>query len=104
MSPQADFQPQTIVVKIGTSSLTQPQTGQLALSTIGALVETLTRLRTLGHRIILVSSGAVGVGCVRLGLTERPRAIAIKQAVAAVGQGRLMRPRYRSGEKPGTRD
>jgi glutamate 5-kinase len=41
--------------------------------------------------VILVSSGAVGVGCARLGLTERPRAIALKQAVAAVGQGRLIR-------------
>ncbi|MDY6940756.1 MAG: glutamate 5-kinase [Cyanobacteriota bacterium] len=96
MSPRPDLaqtscKPQTIVVKIGTSSLTQPQTGRLALSTIAALVETLTRLRTSGHRIILVSSGAVGVGCVRLGLLERPRNIAVKQAVAAVGQGRLMR-------------
>ncbi len=81
----------TIVVKIGTSSLTQPQTGQLALSTIATLAETLSYLRRLGHRVILVSSGAVGVGCARLGLTERPRAIALKQAVAAVGQGRLMR-------------
>ncbi|MBD2359844.1 glutamate 5-kinase [Anabaena minutissima FACHB-250] len=81
----------TIVVKIGTSSLTQPQTGQLALSTIATLVETLTYLRQQGHRVILVSSGAVGVGCARLGLTERPKAIALKQAVAAVGQGRLMR-------------
>ncbi|WP_427160030.1 glutamate 5-kinase [Aliinostoc sp. HNIBRCY26] len=81
----------TIVVKIGTSSLTQPQTGQLALSTIATLAETLTHLRQQGHRVILVSSGAVGVGCARLGLTERPKAIALKQAVAAVGQGRLMR-------------
>ncbi|MEA5566524.1 glutamate 5-kinase [Anabaena sp. UHCC 0399] len=81
----------TIVVKIGTSSLTQPQTGQLALSTIATLAETLTYLRQQGHRVILVSSGAVGVGCARLGLTERPKAIALKQAVAAVGQGRLMR-------------
>ncbi|WP_414578918.1 glutamate 5-kinase [Anabaena sp. CCY 9402-a] len=81
----------TIVVKIGTSSLTQPQSGQLALSTIATLVETLTYLRQQGHRVILVSSGAVGVGCARLGLTERPKAIALKQAVAAVGQGRLMR-------------
>ncbi len=81
----------TIVVKIGTSSLTQPKTGQLALSTIATLAETLTHLRCLGHRVILVSSGAVGVGCARLGLTERPKAIALKQAVAAVGQGRLMR-------------
>lgn len=83
--------PQTIVVKIGTSSLTQPETGQLALSTIAALTEILCDLRLQGHRVILVSSGAVGVGCARLGLTERPKAIALKQAVAAVGQGRLMR-------------
>ncbi|OUL20626.1 glutamate 5-kinase [Nostoc sp. T09] len=81
----------TIVVKIGTSSLTQPETGQLALSTIATLAETLSDLRRQGHRVILVSSGAVGVGCARLGLTERPKAIALKQAVAAVGQGRLMR-------------
>ncbi|NEP19111.1 MAG: glutamate 5-kinase, partial [Leptolyngbya sp. SIO4C1] len=45
----------------------------------------------LGNRVILVSSGAVGVGCARLGLTERPKTISMKQAVAAVGQGRLMR-------------
>ncbi|WP_016953512.1 glutamate 5-kinase [Anabaena sp. PCC 7108] len=83
--------PKTIVVKIGTSSLTQPETGQLALSTIATLTETLCNLRHQGHRVILVSSGAVGVGCARLGLTERPKAIALKQAVAAVGQGRLMR-------------
>jgi glutamate 5-kinase len=81
----------TIVVKIGTSSLTHPETGQLALSTIATLAETLSHLRRQGHRVILVSSGAVGVGCARLGLTERPKAIALKQAVAAVGQGRLMR-------------
>ena len=82
---------QTIVVKIGTSSLTQPESRQLALSTIASLVETLTNLRRQGHHTILVSSGAVGVGCARLGLAERPRTIALKQAVAAVGQGRLMR-------------
>ncbi|MBE8967657.1 glutamate 5-kinase [Nostocales cyanobacterium LEGE 12452] len=81
----------TIVIKIGTSSLTQPETGQLALSTIATLAETLCNLRRQGHRVILVSSGAVGVGCARLGLTERPKAIALKQAVAAVGQGRLIR-------------
>lgn len=82
---------QTLVVKIGTSSLTQPQTGLLALSTIATLAETLSQLRRQGHQVILVSSGAVGVGCARLGLTDRPRTIALKQAVAAVGQGRLMR-------------
>lgn len=80
---------QTIVVKIGTSSLTRQ--GQLALSTIAALVETLTQLRHQGHRVVLVTSGAVGVGCARLNLRDRPQKIAMKQAVAAVGQGRLMR-------------
>ena len=82
---------QTIVIKIGTSSLSNPSTGNLALSTIASLVETLSHLRQSGYRVILVSSGAVGVGCARLGLTERPRSMALKQAVAAVGQGRLMR-------------
>ena len=81
---------QTIVVKIGTSSLTQ-LTGQIAIATIASLVETLSCLRSQGHRVVLVSSGAVGVGCARLNLTTRPRKMALKQAVAAVGQGRLMR-------------
>jgi len=82
---------QTIVIKIGTSSLTQPSTGFLALATIANLVETLSQLRRQEYRVILVSSGAIGVGCARLGLKERPTTIAKKQAVAAVGQGRLMR-------------
>ncbi len=81
----------TLVVKIGTSSLTRPDTGYLALATLGRLVETLCQLQRLGHRVILVSSGAVGVGCARLGITQRPKTMALKQAVAAVGQGRLMR-------------
>ena len=84
-----NIQPQTIVVKIGTSSLTKP-TG-IAIATIASLVETLSYLSSQGHRVVLVSSGAVGVGCARLNLAERPRKMALKQAVAAVGQGRLMR-------------
>jgi len=81
----------TLVVKIGTSSLTGTDTPELALSTIATLVETLSRLRRQGAQVVLVSSGAVGVGCRRLNLTERPKTMAMKQAVAAVGQGRLMR-------------
>ncbi len=81
----------TLVIKIGTSSLTQSATGHLQLSTIARLVEVLTALRQAGNRVVLVSSGAVGVGCARLGLVERPRNLSLKQAVAAVGQGRLMR-------------
>lgn len=82
---------QTLVIKIGTSSLTQPETDTLALATIASLVEVIQQLRQQDHRVILVSSGAVGVGCARLGLKERPRTIALKQAIAAIGQGRLMR-------------
>ncbi len=83
-------EPQTLVVKIGTSSLTKA-TGELAIAVIAKLVETLCQLRREGYRVILVSSGAVGVGCARLGFAERPKTMAMKQAVAAVGQGRLMR-------------
>ncbi|MCM1981366.1 glutamate 5-kinase [Lyngbya confervoides] len=82
---------QIIVVKVGTTCLTQPQTGQLSLTTIAGLVETLCQLRQAGHRVILVTSGAVGIGCARLALAERPQSMALKQAIAAVGQGRLMR-------------
>lgn len=88
-------QHQTIVVKIGTSSLTQASDqesgSQLALSVLARLVETLSQLQRQGNRVILVSSGAIGVGCARLGLYERPKTIEQKQAIAAVGQGRLMR-------------
>jgi glutamate 5-kinase len=80
-----------VVVKIGTSSLTDTQGVGLRLAILGPLVEVLTQLRKQGYRIVLVSSGAVGVGCTVLGLHQRPSAIAEKQAVAAVGQGRLMR-------------
>ncbi|MCL2933289.1 MAG: glutamate 5-kinase [Trichodesmium sp. MAG_R03] len=81
----------TIVIKIGTSSLTNSETGNLALSTISSLIETIINLRQQGHKIVLVSSGAVGVGCDLLGLPEKPRNISMKQAIAAIGQGRLMR-------------
>ena len=82
---------ETIVIKIGTSSLTRPETGNLALSTISTLIETIVELRLQNHQVILVSSGAVGVGCGRLNLRERPRNLNLKQAIAAVGQGRLIR-------------
>jgi glutamate 5-kinase len=84
------MKPPVIVIKIGTSSLTRPD-GKLALATIATLIETIADLKHQGYSIILVSSGAVGVGCTRLNLTTKPRLIALKQAAAAVGQGRLIR-------------
>ncbi len=79
-----------LVIKIGTSSLTDGE-GGLRLSVMAAVVEVLTQLRRQGYKVILVTSGAIGVGCARLGLEQRPTTVAEKQAVAAVGQGRLMR-------------
>ena len=51
----------------------------------------LRQVSCVGHKVVIVSSGAIGVGCLRLGLKERPSAIAQKQALAAVGQVHLMR-------------
>ncbi|NLM25629.1 MAG: glutamate 5-kinase [Firmicutes bacterium] len=78
-----------IVVKIGTSSLTY-ENGRLRFDRIERLVREISDLVNEGHQIILVSSGAVGAGLSRLGLTKRPATIPEKQAVAAVGQGLLM--------------
>lgn len=78
-----------IVVKVGTSTLTHA-TGKLNLLRIEKLVRELSDLANQGKDIILVTSGAVGVGVDRLGLKERPKNIPEKQAAAAVGQGILM--------------
>ncbi len=81
-----------LVIKIGTSSLTNAATGAgIRLAILGPLVEVLTELRREHYDVILVTSGAVGVGSVCLGLKQRPSTIAEIQAVAAVGQGRLIR-------------
>lgn len=80
---------QRIVVKVGTSTLTR-DSGALNLYNMDHLARTLSDLRGMGHEIILVSSGAIGVGTGKLGLPERPRELRMKQAVAAVGQCELM--------------
>lgn len=80
---------QRIVVKVGTSTLTR-ENGTLNLHNMDHLARALSDLRGMGHEIILVSSGAIGVGTGKLGLGERPRELRMKQAVAAVGQCELM--------------
>jgi glutamate 5-kinase len=79
-----------IVIKIGSSSLTHPETGSLNLEKMERLVRILTDLRNQGKDVILVTSGAIAVGRKALGLTERPTERSIKQACAAVGQANLM--------------
>ncbi|MDU2065946.1 MAG: glutamate 5-kinase [Sporomusaceae bacterium] len=78
-----------IVVKLGTSTLTY-ENGKLNLFRIEKLVRELADLANQGKEMILVTSGAVGVGMDRLGLIEKPKTIPEKQAAAAVGQGILM--------------
>lgn len=79
-----------IVVKIGSSSLTHPDTGSLNLEKMERLVRILTDLRNQGRDVILVTSGAIAVGRKALGLQERPTKRSVKQACAAVGQANLM--------------
>lgn len=79
-----------IVIKIGSSSLTHPETGRLNLRKIEILVREISDLRNQGKDVILVSSGAIATGVAALGMSEKPKELQVKQACAAVGQARLM--------------
>lgn len=79
-----------IVIKVGSSSLVHPETGETDLLKLEQLVRVLCDLRNQGKDVVLVSSGAIGVGRKALGLNERPKELAQKQACASVGQGMLM--------------
>lgn len=78
-----------IVVKLGTSTLTH-KTGRLNIRRMTNLVKVLADLQNSGKELIIVSSGAIGVGVGKLGLRERPTDTPTKQAAAAVGQCELM--------------
>jgi len=78
-----------IVIKIGTTSLTKSD-GSISPDKIAELVRQVSELKNLGHRVVVVTSGAIAAGFRRLGYQERPVAISAKQAAAAVGQGLLI--------------
>ena len=78
-----------LVIKVGTSTLAH-STGRLNVRRVKALCETLSDLKNAGHEIVLVSSGAIGMGVGKLGLNARPTDMPTKQAAAAVGQCELM--------------
>lgn len=78
-----------IVVKVGTSTLAHP-TGRLNVQRTRAFCEVLSDIKNAGHEVILVSSGAIGMGVGKLGLKSRPEDILTKQAAASVGQCELM--------------
>lgn len=78
-----------IVVKVGTSSLIHPN-GAVNLETFDQLAYTLSALNNQGKELILVSSGAIGVGLNKMHLKKRPTEIGAQQALAAIGQSELM--------------
>ncbi len=78
-----------IVVKVGTSTLAHP-TGRLNVRHVEELVKVLSDLKNAGHEVVLVSSGAIGMGVGKLNLPGKPSDMPTKQAAAAVGQCELM--------------
>ncbi|ODV70557.1 glutamate 5-kinase [Hyphopichia burtonii NRRL Y-1933] len=79
-----------IVIKLGTSSLVDEVTREPRISNMSNIVETVVRLRRAGHKIIIVSSGAIAFGMKRMGLSTKPSKLSEIQALASVGQSRLM--------------
>lgn len=80
---------QRVVIKVGTSTLIRGN-GSIKYQRIDHLARTLSDLKNIGHEIILVSSGAIGIGVGKLGLSRRPNELRMKQAAAAVGQCEMM--------------
>lgn len=78
-----------IVIKVGTSTLAH-STGRLNIRRVEELVKVMSDLKNSGHEVILVSSGAIGMGAGKLSLKGKPSDIPTKQAAAAVGQCELM--------------
>ena len=81
----------TIVVKLGTSSLVDEVTREPRIANISLIVETMVRLRRQGHKIVIVSSGAIACGMKQVGLEEKPANLSAVQALASIGQVRLIR-------------
>ena len=78
-----------IVVKVGSSSLTTAE-GGIDTQRVNLIVDALAKHKNAGHEIVLVSSGAIAAGLSPLGLSARPKDLALQQAVASVGQGLLV--------------
>jgi glutamate 5-kinase len=74
----------TIVIKLGTSSICDEVTHFPLLSTLSLIIETILKLKALGHRVVLVSSGAIGVGLRRMNLPSKPKELAKVQVNKAL--------------------
>lgn len=82
-------QAKRIVIKVGTSTLTH-ENGRVYLARLNKLTEVISDLMNQGKQVILVTSGAIGVGVGKMKLPERPHSIRERQAIAAIGQTELM--------------
>ncbi|RYC61296.1 hypothetical protein CHU98_g4927 [Xylaria longipes] len=82
--------PLTVVIKLGTSSIVDEKTHEPLLSILSLIVETAVKLRKDGHKVVIVSSGAIGVGLRRMDVDRRPKHLSKLQALAAIGQCRLI--------------
>jgi len=79
-----------VVIKLGTAVLMSDEGTGIAADRFLAVVGSIAQLKRSGREVLLVSSGAIGLGAERLGMQRRPQLVSLKQACAAVGQGRLM--------------
>ncbi|CUM51777.1 uncharacterized protein AC631_03327 [Debaryomyces fabryi] len=79
-----------IVIKLGTSSLVDEVTREPRIANMSLIVETIVQLRRQGHKIVLVSSGAIAFGMKRVGMSSKPTKLAAVQGLASIGQGRLI--------------
>ena len=86
---QREHKVHRLVVKVGTSTLTR-ETGSLNLQNMERLARVLSDLEGMGYQVVLVSSGAIGIGTKKLRLDQRPTELRMKQATAAVGQCMMM--------------
>ncbi|KAM3420033.1 hypothetical protein BST61_g3343 [Cercospora zeina] len=80
----------TVVIKLGTSSIVDEKTHEPLLSTLSTIVETAMSLRHDGHRVVICSSGAIGMALRQMNMERRPKLLPQVQALAAIGQCKLM--------------
>ena len=80
----------TVVIKLGTSSILDTDSFQPKVKIMASIVESVAALRRDGHRVVLVCSGAIGIGRVRMNYNGKPKALGERQALASLGQLRLM--------------
>eukprot|EP01053_Blabericola_migrator_P004954 Blabericola_migrator_1__4953@NODE_257_length_10777_cov_171_650047_g215_i0_p1_GENE_NODE_257_length_10777_cov_171_650047_g215_i0NODE_257_length_10777_cov_171_650047_g215_i0_p1_ORF_typecomplete_len602_score73_54AA_kinase/PF00696_28/5_7e36PUA/PF01472_20/2_3e14_NODE_257_length_10777_cov_171_650047_g215_i035645369 len=82
---------QILVLKVGTSTLMDPNKNCFSLSNLGKFVDAVCDLKDRGYHVVMISSGAVGSGCVHMHMNARPTKMVEKQAISAIGQCRIVR-------------